>query len=62
MNKTRKIIQIAAAPETKYSLAYTIVLCDDGTVWSMRRMDGNDVHSEWLMCPPVPQEEIEHES
>ena len=58
MNKTRKIIQIAAAPETKYSLAYTIVLCDDGTVWSMR-MDGN---SEWLMCLPVPQEEIEHES
>ena len=58
MNKTRKIIQIAAVPETKYSLAYTLVLCDDGTVWSMRQ-DGS---SEWLMCPPVPQEEIEHES
>ena len=58
MNKTRKIIQIAAVPETEYSFAYKIVLCDDGTVWSMR-MDGN---SEWLMCPPVPQEEIEHES
>ena len=60
MNKTRKIIQIAAVTlqETKYSFSYTIVLCDDGTVWSMR-MDGN---SEWFMCPPVPQEEIEHES
>ena len=61
MNKTRKIIQIAATPETIHSLAYMIVLCDDGTVWSMR-ISGYDEHSEWLMCPPVPQEEIEHES
>ena len=60
MNKTRKIIQIAAVTlqETKYSFAYTIVLCDDGTVWSMR-INGD---GEWLMCLPVPQEEIEHES
>jgi len=58
MKKTRKIIQIAAVPETQYSRAYTIVLCDDGTVWGMR-MDGNN---KWLLCPTAPQEEIDNEA
>jgi len=58
MNKTRKIIQIAVVPETQYSNSYTVAVCDDGTVWGMR-MDGD---GEWFLYPPVPQEEIKHES
>ena len=49
---TRKIIQIAAIPETKNSFRTVFALCDDGTVWDIFESgDG------WELLPPIPQDQ-----
>lgn len=50
---TRKIIQIAATPETKNSFRTVFALCDDGTVWDIFESgDG------WELLPPIPQGQL----
>jgi len=58
MKKTRKIIQIAAVPKTKYSLAHIVAVCDDSTVWVM----WDDDTVEWVLFPKIPQMEIDNEA
>ena len=55
--KTRKIIQLVAAPaneETKKYLLYA--LCNDGTVfWSNQSTDGGIDLTTWVQEFPIPE-------
>jgi len=48
----RRIIQISSVAESDKYPPYLHALCNDGTLWRLRRTDG------WTIEPQVPQYEI----
>jgi len=51
MNK-RKVIQIAAIPETKYSFSYLFALNDDGSIF---RINVLSTSGKWEEVPKIPK-------
>lgn len=47
----RKIVQIAATPETEKAPRAAYALCDDGTFWFLDEGFG------WYLMPAIPQED-----
>lgn len=56
----RRIIQIAATPDTTDRYVTMYALCDDGTVWNIA-WDMRGVPTKWSPVPPVPQDGDEEE-
>ncbi len=54
----RKIIQIAVTPDAEHDFDTCFALCDDGTVWMMRRptYTSAEFKREWLQLPPLTAE------
>jgi hypothetical protein len=50
----RKIVQIAAIPETEDAPQRVFVLCDDGTAWYLQP---NAKDLIWRQLPDVPEKE-----
>lgn len=54
----RKIVQIAAVPETDGSEGGVYGLCDDGTLWVLCHDQPGGYGTKWDRMPDIPQDEL----
>lgn len=52
----RKVVQIAAVPETAYSEGGVYALCDDGSLWGLCHDQPGRYGVQWDRMPPIPQD------
>jgi len=53
----RKIVQIAAVPETDITYGGVYGLCSDGSVWLCTNEQSTIAEREWLRLPDIPQDQ-----